>query len=275
MLSRVAIAQMNSTPDVARNLRSVEALVQQASEQGASLLILPEGFAYIGPEKDRRPIEEDLSTPGPILTTCQELSQRHNLDLVLAGFWEKAEQNKAFNSCVYLNADGSIQSVYRKVHLFDVDLSDGSTFRESETIARGHDVVVSDAPFGKLGLSICYDLRFPELYRLLVDKGAVAIAVPAAFTFVTGADHWHVLLRARAIESQCYVFAAAQVGHHYGTRRSYGHALICDPWGEIIAQCSEGESIAVTSVDLSWVKEVRRRIPCLEHRSFSVQGLKP
>jgi len=165
-----------------------------------------------------------------------------------------------------MRADGSIAAVYRKIHLFDVDLADGTKVLESQTVEPGSETVVAQAPFGTLGLSVCYDLRFPELYRRLVDAGAIALAIPAAFTLTTGKDHWHVLLRARAIEQQCYVLAAAQTGHHYGERRSYGHALIADPWGTVIAECGEGEGVAVAPIDPAYVDEVRRALPSLEHR---------
>jgi predicted amidohydrolase len=186
---------------------------------------------------------------------------------VLGGFWERGDDpKKVRNACVHLRADGEIAAVYRKIHLFDVDLPDGTRLMESETVEPGDTPVVTDAPFGRLGLSVCYDLRFPELYRALVDDGAIALTVPAAFTLTTGKDHWHVLLRARAIESQCYVLAAAQTGHHYGRRRSYGHALICDPWGTVLAECGEGEGVAVAKIDPEVVARVRRGLPSLAHR---------
>jgi predicted amidohydrolase len=188
---------------------------------------------------------------------------------VYGGFWEKAaDSDKVRNACVYMRADGTIANVYRKIHLFDVDLPDGTKLLESETVEPGEEIVVADTPFGTLGLSVCYDLRFPELYRKLVDAGAIALAVPAAFTLTTGKDHWHVLLRARAIEQQCYVLAAAQAGHHYGRRRSYGHALIADPWGTVLAECGEGEGVAVAEIDPSYVQSVRGSLPSLAHRKL-------
>jgi predicted amidohydrolase len=189
--------------------------------------------------------------------------------VVYGGFWEKSDlPDKVRNACIYMRADGSIDTVYRKIHLFDVDLPDGTKLLESQTVEPGSDTVVAEAPFGKLGLSVCYDLRFPELYRRLVDAGAIALAIPSAFTLTTGKDHWHVLLRARAIEQQCYVLAAAQTGHHYGERRSYGHALIADPWGTVVAQCGQGEGVAVAPIDPAFVDTVRRAVPSLAHRRF-------
>jgi predicted amidohydrolase len=167
---------------------------------------------------------------------------------------------------VHLGPGGEVRAVYRKVHLFDVDLPDGTLLRESETVEPGGETVVTDACFGTLGLSVCYDLRFPELYRRLVDAGAIALAIPSAFTLTTGKDHWHVLLRARAIESQAWVLAAAQYGHHLGNRRSYGHALIADPWGTVVAECSDGEGFASAWLDVGQVARVRRALPSLTHR---------
>jgi predicted amidohydrolase len=196
-----------------------------------------------------------------------ELAHSHGIELVLGGFWERRETDaRVHNACVYLDREGQVRAVYRKVHLFDVDLADGTTLRESDTVAPGEELVVTDTACGPLGLSICYDLRFPELYRGLVDRGARVLAVPAAFTLHTGKDHWHVLLAARAIESQCYVLAAAQTGHHFGRRVSYGHAQILDPWGCVLAQCGEGPSVAVAEVDDAVTERVRAELPALRHR---------
>ena len=186
---------------------------------------------------------------------------------MLGGFWEKGDDpNKVRNACIHVGSDGTIGAIYRKIHLFDVDLPDGTKLMESETVEPGSEPVVADACFGKLGLSVCYDLRFPELYRALVDRGAVAVTVPAAFTLTTGKDHWHVLLRARAIESQCYVLAAAQAGHHYGKRWSYGHALVVDPWGIVLAECGEGDGVAVGVIEPRVIERVRAALPSLKHR---------
>ncbi|HVZ33931.1 MAG TPA: carbon-nitrogen hydrolase family protein, partial [Polyangiaceae bacterium] len=243
--TEVAVVQMTSTPDVEQNMRAAERLVRRAAEAGAGLAVLPESFAYLGPESGLREVAEDLPEGGPLLARCQEWAREHGLELLLGGFWERRPSDgRVHNTSVHLGVDGSVKALYRKIHLFDVDLADGTSLRESDKVAPGEAVVVSDAPFGRLGLSICYDLRFPELYRKLVERGAIALAVPAAFTLHTGKDHWHVLLQARAIESQCYVLAAAQSGRHFGQRVSYGHALIIDPWGCVIAQCGgEGEAI--------------------------------
>ena len=187
---------------------------------------------------------------------------------MLGGFWERREgESRVFNTSVHLGSDGEVRATYRKIHLFDVELSDGTSLKESEKVAPGEEVVTTETAFGTLGLSICYDVRFPELYRKLVDRGAIALSVPAAFTLQTGKDHWHVLLQARAIESQSYVLAPAQYGKPYGNRLSYGHALICDPWGCVVAQCSgEGEGFVSAPIDRAVVDRYREQLPSLKHR---------
>ena len=265
--TKVGVVQITSTGDVEANLAATERTVSMAAEDGAKLVLVPECFAYLGPEDGKLEIAESLPGGGPILERMQKLAKVRGVQLVLGGFWEKGEDpKKVRNACVHLDAGGEVRAVYRKIHLFDVDLPDGVRLMESETVEPGRQTVVTDAAFGKLGLSVCYDLRFPELYRRLVDDGAIALAVPAAFTLTTGKDHWHVLLRARAIEAQCYVLAAAQTGHHYGRRNSYGHALICDPWGTVLAECGEGEGAAVAAIDPDVVERVRRGLPSLQHR---------
>jgi len=265
--TRVGVVQMTSTADVEANLSAVERLVREGVDAGARLLVVPECFAYLGPEDGKLAIAEPLPEGGPILARCQRLASDTGVELVLGGFWERgSDPRKVRNACVHLRPDGSVAAIYRKIHLFDVDLPDGTHLVESETVEPGTEPVVTDTAFGPLGLSVCYDLRFPELYRRLVDLGAVALAIPAAFTLTTGKDHWHVLLRARAIEQQCYVLAAAQTGHHYGKRWSYGHALVSDPWGVVLAECGEGEGVAVATVDPKRVERVRASLPSLAHR---------
>lgn len=264
---KVAAVQMTSTGELARNLDTAERLAREAIADGAALVVLPECFAFLGAEDGKLELAEPLPAGGPILARFQKLARDTQSELVLGGFYERSPlPRKVRNACVHLGEDGSVRAVYRKIHLFDVDLPDGTKLEESATVEAGSEVVVTDTRLGKLGLSVCYDLRFPELYRQLVDRGATLLAVPAAFTLTTGKDHWHVLLRARAIEAQCYVIAAAQTGHHFGTRRSYGHALICDPWGCVLADCGEGEGYAIASVDPAALARVRASLPSLRHR---------
>lgn len=265
--TRAGVVQITSTDDVDRNLAAVERTVRAAVLEGASIVIVPEGYAHLGPEHGKLALAEALPEGGPILRRMQELARDTGAELVLGGHWERASvPNKVRNTAVHLDAHGAIKSVYRKIHLFDVDLADGTRLSESDTVEPGDELVVSPTTFGGLGLSICYDLRFPELYRKLVEAGAVALAIPAAFTATTGKDHWEVLLRARAIEQQCYVLAAAQTGHHFGKRFSHGHAMIVDAWGTILAQCGEGEGAAVATIDPARVAKIRRELPSVANR---------
>jgi deaminated glutathione amidase len=264
---RVAALQLNSGPDVEKNLSRAEALCREAAQDSACLIVLPECFAFLGPEEGKFELAEALPGGGPILKRMANLARETGAELVLGGFYEKtAQPRKVRNACVHLGQDGEIKAIYRKIHLFDVDLPDGTKLEESATVEPGKDVIVTDTRAGKLGLSVCYDLRFPELYRKLVDLGATLLTVPAAFTLTTGKDHWHVLLRARAIEAQSYVIAAAQTGLHFGTRRSYGHALISDPWGTVVSECGEGEGYALASIDDALVQSIRATLPSLKHR---------
>ena len=266
--ARIAVVQMTSTDDVARNLAVVTRLTTEAAAAGARLVALPENFAYLGSDRDHKlALAERLESPGPILTQMAALARSLDVHLLLGGFPEVGpDAGRIYNTSVLLDPRGTIASVYRKVHLFDVDLPGGAHFRESDVVAPGQDVVVAALPWGGLGLSVCYDLRFPELYRGLAQKGARALAVPAAFTAETGKDHWHVLLRARAIENQAYVLAPAQFGAHGGKRASYGHALIVDPWGVVLAESGNHEGIAVADLDFAYQDEVRAKLPCLQHR---------
>jgi predicted amidohydrolase len=271
---KVAVAQVTSGPDVGRNLEVVERLVRAAAADGARLVVLPECFAYLGPEEGKLAVAEVLpapfgpaTAPGPLLARCAEVARTAGVELVLGGFWETGTTaDRVRNACLLIGADGALRAAYRKLHLFDVELPDGTTLRESATVEPGTEVVAVDSVCGRLGLTVCYDLRFPELFRALVDRGATVMAVPSAFTLTTGKDHWHVLLRARAIESQAYVLAAAQFGRHFGSRVSYGHALIADPWGVVLAECPDGEGFACAWVDGETVARVRASLPSLRHR---------
>jgi deaminated glutathione amidase len=195
----------------------------------------------------------------------QELARGTGTWLLLGGFPERGSERRIRNTAVLLDPQGTVAAVYRKIHLFDVDVPGGRRFRESESIEPGGEVVVAETPWGGLGMSICYDLRFPELYRSLAVRGARLIAVPSAFTLQTGKDHWHVLLRARAIENQVFVMAPAQFGAHGPNRASYGHALIVDPWGAVIAECGDHQGFALGRLDFAYQDQVRSALPCLSH----------
>lgn len=264
----IAIAQLCADNDVLKNLSVCKDLVARASEQGAEVVFLPEAFAYIGSDREMKSHLETLEDPGPILTCCLDLAQTHEVHLVAGGFPELAEDGRAHNTCLHITPDGEIVAAYRKIHLFDVDLSDGTRMLESRSTSPGDQLVTTELPFGMLGLSVCYDVRFPTMYQDLVDRGAIALAIPAAFMRSTGRDHWHVLMRARAIECQAYVIAAAQFGdHNHRGRKSFGHALIVDPWGNIVSECAESQNdVAIAQIDPVEVERIRSELPSLRNR---------
>jgi predicted amidohydrolase len=261
----IAAAQMVSTADKAHNLDAATRLVRQASGLGARLVGLPENFAWMGSEPDRPSAAETLD--GPTLSRMAELARELKVTLLAGSVLEAgAPGGRLYNTSVLFGPEGQRLAVYRKMHLFDVDVGDGATYQESAAVAPGAEVVVAPTEVGRLGMSVCYDLRFPELYRRHSKEGATLLAVPAAFTLMTGKDHWEVLLRARAIENQCYLFAPAQGGRHSDKRMTYGHAMVVDPWGLVIARASEGEGLAVAPMDPELLAKIRRNLPCLQHR---------
>jgi len=276
---RIAVGQMSASSDVEKNLEVVADLCARAKDRGCAMLFLPECFAFIGVKgTDALAVMEPLD--GPLLGRYRELAARHRLWLSLGGFAEKGpDRDRRFNAHVIVNDAGEIQASYRKIHLFDVDMGDvnGPVLMESATAAAGETLVTCDSPAGKLGLTVCYDLRFPEMFaRLRYELGCEVMLVPSAFTKPTGQAHWETLLRARAIETQSYVVAAAQAGVHSEGRASHGHAMIVDPWGKVVAELDGEETgIAVADVDLGYLKDVRSRIPVETHRrdiaSFPVE----
>ena len=269
-MTRIAVAQMTSTDDVDGNFETCRALVGKAQAAGAAVVVLPENFAFLGTgDGDVAKVREPLD--GPLFGRYRALAQDAGVWLCCGGFAEDAGDGaRAYNTHVVVDDAGAVRAAYRKLHLFDVELPTGQRLHESARTAPGDALVVVDGPAGKMGLTICYDLRFPAQYEALVDRGAQVLLVPAAFTLTTGKDHWEVLLRARAIEGQAYVVAAAQTGRHNERRESWGHAMIVDPWGAVVAQCSEGTGVAVADVDLDLVAAVRRRIPVQQHRRRDV-----
>ncbi len=264
-----AVVQMTSGSRVEDNLSRAAALVGEAARRGAKLVALPENFALLTQdEAEKQRAREALDGKGPIVSRMAALAREHGVALVLGGMPEiaGAGEARAHNTAVYLDASGAVVAAYRKIHLFDVKLPDGATYAESASTAPGAAPVLVDTPVGKLGLSVCYDLRFPELYRELARRGAQVLAVPAAFTLHTGRDHWHVLLRARAIENLCWVLAPAQFGRHNERRVTYGHSLIVDPWGQVVAEVGDHEGVAVAEIDLDYEDKLRGELPALSHR---------
>lgn len=264
----VAAIQLNSQNDLAQNLRTCRELVRQASDRGARLVVLPENFAFFSADASRRDVAESLAgEPGPIRAAMTEWARDCAVTVIGGGFPEAGpDPLRPYNTCAVVAPSGGLVASYRKIHLFDVDLADGTRLRESEATAAGEAARVVEVDGFKVGLSICYDLRFPELYRALVDQGAELIVVPAAFTLHTGKDHWHVLLRARAIESQAWVVAAGQWGRHPHDRVSYGHSLVVDPWGTVVAEASDGVGLALARVERARLQEIRSGLPSLRHR---------
>ena len=265
-----AVVQLSSQADVTENLRRVSALTAAAARDGATLVVLPENFAFLGEsEEDKQRVAESLEPGdrGPIASRLVELAREHRIHLVAGGMPEKSsDPRRPFNTSVLVSPDGVIAATYRKIHLFDVDLPDGTALKESNGSSAGSAPSIAEVGDVKLGMTVCYDLRFPELYRKLVDAGARIVTIPAAFTLTTGKDHWHVLLRARAIENQVFVLAAAQHGRHPRGRQTYGKSLIVDPWGDVLAQCGEGEGFVTARLDFGYQDKVRAGLPCLSHR---------
>ncbi len=262
-----AAVQMTSTSEAEANWESARGLVERAAGLGAQLVATPENTNYLGPHSDKVRLAEPLD--GTTCSRFSELAARHRIHLLLGSFNESCEDpERCYNTSVLFGPDGSRLATYRKIHLFDVDVSAEVRFVESETVKPGDQIVTVDTPLARFGLSICYDVRFPELYMALVASGAEVLTLPSAFTATTGKDHWHALLRARAIETQCYVVAPAQSGRHDddGLRESYGHAMIVDPWGHVVAMASDGPGLAIAEIDLERVRWCRKAIPVAQHR---------
>jgi predicted amidohydrolase len=259
--------QLGSTSDAEANWRSAEELVRRAAARGAALVATPENTNYLGPHEEKVRLAETLD--GPTCARFAGLARELRIHLLLGSFNEAGGgPGRCRNTSVLFGPGGDRLAVYRKIHLFDVNVPPEVVFQESATVAAGDEVVTAATPLATLGLTICYDLRFPELYRLLVARGAEVLLVPSAFTHTTGKDHWEPLLRARAIENQCWVLAPGQHGRHDdgGLRQSWGHSLVVDPWGHVVARVPEGPGIAVAEVDLARLRGIRERLPALAHR---------
>jgi deaminated glutathione amidase len=260
-----AAVQLNSTDDRERNLQMALDLIDRAAERGAELVALPENADYIGPHGVKVSLAEPVD--GPSFSLFADKAKAKGIWLLAGSIAESSTiEGKARNTTVLFDPEGVQRAVYRKIHLFDVDLADGTRLRESDVVEPGRDAMVVETPLAIFGLTICYDVRFPELYRTLSARGAEVLFVPSAFTQHTGKDHWEVLLRARAIENTAWVVAPAQTGDHGRGRRSYGHSMIVDPWGVVVAQCSEGPGFCIAEIDPDRLADVRNEIPSLRHR---------
>ena len=265
-----AAIQMTSKPDLQENLAKAEELIDLAVRQGAELVGLPENFAFLGKEEEKMQNAVEIArTTEKFLKT---MTQRFQITLLGGGFPVNVQDqsDKVYNTALLVDPNGMPVVRYEKIHLFDVDVPDGNTYCESETVKAGMTLppIYDSEKLGKIGVSICYDIRFPEFYRYLSRQGADILFIPAAFTAYTGKDHWKVLLQARAIENTCYVIAPAQTGNHYKRRYTHGHAAIVDPWGIVLADAGEEPGMAIAEIDPQRLEQVRRQMPALQHRVF-------
>jgi deaminated glutathione amidase len=262
---RAAAVQLNATPDKASNLKAADRLVRRAAADGAQLVVLPEKWSLLGRGRDLREGAEELD--GPAVSWARDAARELEIDLVAGSVAERVPgEEKLRNTSLHIGPDGEVKATYRKVHMFDVEV-DGTVYRESDHEAPGEEVVTSETADGvRLGLTVCYDVRFPELYRILAVRGARIITIPAAFTLPTTRDHWEVLVRARAIEDQCFVIAPNQVGEHAPGLRSGGRSMIVDPWGLVLAQAADTETVITADLDLAAQDAIRARLPSLANR---------
>ncbi len=265
---KIAAIQLNSNDAIDDNIASMASLVDAAKQRGAQLILLPENCAFIGERQGQsRDIAEPVEGGGKIMQWFSELAKKHSIWLIVGAF-PTIENAKVYQTLLAYNSCGELVTHYHKRHLFDVTLPDESeSYRESDAFSAGSEVTVLQTPWGRVGLAICYDLRFPEHFRQLLDTGGIELIVlPAAFTYATGKAHWEVLLRARAIENQCYVLAAGQWGKHRGGRVTWGHSMVINPWGEILDCKEEGDGFALAEWDSELLQKQRRTFPALQHR---------
>ena len=262
-----AIVQMDAQADPQDNRRRAEALIGTAVDRGAQLVVLPEVFVYFGKMDQMRAHAESI--PGPTSDMLQEVARRHTIYLVGGSFFSTiASSDKVYNSNLVIGPDGEIIAHYRKIHLFEIDAPGEVVFNEADIVEFGSEVVSAETPFGTVGLTVCYDLRFPELYRALADRDASIITIPAAFAMKTGKDHWEPLIRARAIENQVFMLASGQVGIKPGGFSCYGRSMIVDPWGTVIAQAQDTETVITAELDMDYLQQVRKSMPALKNRKL-------
>ncbi|GIW40595.1 MAG: nitrilase [Candidatus Binatia bacterium] len=262
----VAAVQACSGPDKEANLTKAASRIEAASRRGCRLVVLPELFSWR--PRDETDTSGAETVPGPTSELCSSWAKKYDVFLVAGSILERAEGGKAYNTALCFDPSGRLLARYRKIHLFDVDLPGGVQFRESSSRLAGTELTVVPTEIGVLGLAICYDLRFPELFRAMVRRGTQVFCIPSAFTHVTGAAHWEVLLRARAVENQAYVVAPNQVGTTPRGSRDFGNTMVVDPWGVPVARVGETEDLAIAKVDLAYLERIRRDFPCLEHTKF-------
>ena len=266
-MSKISAIQLNSTNYIEDNLKVIDYQLKIAKNQGAELVLLPENCVYMGEARGQsKAIAEPLSEGGKVMNAFSELAYKNDVWLIVGSF-PTIENNTTYQTLLAYNNQGECISHYHKRHLFDVTLPDESeSYCESDIFSHGSEVKVVHTPMGEIGFAICYDLRFPEHFRQLVDKGAELLLLPAAFTYATGKAHWEILLRARAIENQCYILAAAQVGKHPGNRETWGHSMLVNPWGAIIDSLANGQGVVMGEWDKNLLQHQRKIFPALLHR---------
>jgi len=262
-----AVVQLNTTPDLDTSLDLATSLIRQAAQQGARFITLPENTPCLGPDDGYPAIAQPID--GPLVSRFQQLARELNAAILIGSFAETSpDPSKIYNTSVLIDPSGQRCATYRKIHLFDVESPSGQRLHESAIMIPGTTPTLAELGPWRIGLTICYDLRFPELFRHLISEGAHLFCVPAAFTAETGRDHWLPLLRARAIENQSYVVAPNQVGRHFSNRRSYGRSAIIDPWGTLLACCPDRPSVALAQLELEALQHLRERFPTLQHRTM-------
>jgi predicted amidohydrolase len=262
---RAACVQLRSSDDVQENIRTTSELIREAKGKGAQFVATPENTTLMAPDGGAKLERSFDEAHDPALPAFSALAEELGIWLLVGSLAIKVSDTKTANRSFLIDPKGRISARYSKIHLFDVDLPSGEKYRESNTVAGGDSATLAETPFGKIGMTICYDLRFPHLYRTLAQKGALLLTVPSAFTETTGKAHWHVLLRARAIENGAYVLAPAQGGTHANGRKTYGHSLIIAPWGEILAEAGTEPGVIVADIDPAAAEDARARVPSLKH----------
>lgn len=268
-----ACVQLRSSEDIAENIASASKLIREAAKAGAQFIATPENTSLMAADGGAKLAHSTSEDKDTALAAFRAMATELNVHLLVGSLAIKVSDTKTANRSFLVAPDGNVTARYSKIHLFDVDLPSGETYRESNTVAGGNEAVIADTPWGNLGLSICYDIRFPQLYRSMANAGAFAFTAPSAFTVTTGKAHWHVLLRARAIENGAFMVAPAQGGRHANGRSTYGHSLIVGPWGEILAEGGTDPGIFLAEIDPQLSRNARAELPSLKHeREFSLNS---
>ncbi|RKX83472.1 MAG: carbon-nitrogen hydrolase family protein [Spirochaetes bacterium] len=261
---RIGLGQLNTKDNIENSFKKIEKQMEECTSKGAQLVIFPEMSTYLS---ETSTMEIAQTIDGEIISHFKELAVKHKIYIHNGSFVEKSKTNgKSYNTSMLINPKGEIETIYRKIHLFDIELNKELSYRESDRYERGDSIINHSFPLGDFGFSICYDLRFPELYRELTFRGSKLIFVPAAFTMFTGKDHWESLLRARAIENQVYIVAPNQIGEHPDNKLCYGNSMVIDPWGKVIARASDKVGVIVTDIDWDYLEDVRQKMPSLKNR---------